>query len=298
MTAPFKRAIIYARHHRTHEGVLEALHNLTALLDQQAVETVLDPDTLLNFSLPYPVLCREAMGKPGDVMIVVGGDGSLLSAARIAVEVNVPVVGIHRGHLGFLTDLPPQDLSEDLPAILNGHYLVEKRFLLQTSVESERGTTFSAKALNDVVINRGAETHLMAFDLFINHRFVSHYRAVGLIIATPTGSTAYALSAGGPIVHPSLDALILVPMFAHRLSSRPLVIPANASITIKPDTSNELPLAVSADSHLQAPLTPHQWLTVKSHPILLTLLHPLHYDYFDTLRIKLGWETNPSGGSL
>lgn len=286
----FKRVIVYARHYRASSGVIEGLHRLIDFLSKQSVETVLDIDTATHFSLPsIPVLPREDMGKRGDVVLVVGGDGSLLSAARMAVTVDVPVIGIHRGRLGFLTDISPQSMEAELGAVLCGHYQEERRFLLQAKIQDKTGNQFLSTALNDVVVGRSTGTHLTEFEVWINDQLVSHYRADGIIFATPTGSTAYALSAGGPIIHPGLNAIVIVPMFPHRLGSRPLVVDAASTLRLKPSAHND-DLSMSADSHETKAIAEGQWLEITKHPVELRLLHPEYYDYFETLRIKLGWE--------
>lgn len=291
----FKRAIVYARHYRASSEVIEGLHRLIDFLSHHEIEVVLDEDTASHFELSTPVLPRTEMGKSGDIIIVVGGDGSLLSAARMAVTVDVPVIGIHRGRLGFLTDLSPQAMEEELSDVLAGRYKEERRFLLQAHIKGKKGSVFTASALNDIVVSRGTETHLMEFDVWVDEARVSHYRADGIIFATPTGSTAYALSAGGPIMHPGLNAVVIVPMFSHRLSSRPLVIDAASQIRLIPSDSNECALQMSADSHESEAIRANQWLEIEKHPVQLRLLHPVQYDYFETLRIKLGWEGGAAG---
>lgn len=290
----FKRVIVYARHHRANIEVIETLNRLLSFLSGLSLESFLDQETFDSFNLHHPVLPREKMGKPGDLIVVIGGDGSLLSASRLGVQVGVPVIGINRGRLGFLTDISPQSLELDLLAVLQGEYLEETRFLLQTSIESSAGIRFMTCALNDVVVSQGLETHLIEFDIMVNHAHVSHYRADGIIFATPTGSTAYALSAGGPILHPGLNAVVIVPMFSHRLSSRPIVIDATAQIKLKPSVVSDLAFQLSADSHDQEMVNQGEWVIIQKHPVPLTLLHPKSYDYFETLRIKLGWEAGAS----
>ena len=291
----FKRVIMYARQHRANQGVNETLQRLIEFLHTQQIETVLDCDTAHSFELSLPVLPRQDMGKKGDLIVVVGGDGSLLSAARMAIQVNVPVIGINRGRLGFLTDISPQDIESQLSAVLAGHYTEEQRFLLRTRVHDQNNHFFEGDALNDVVLSRGSETHLIEFDVYINQQFVGHYRADGLIIATPTGSTAYALSAGGPIMHPALNAIVVVPMFSHSLSLRPLVIDGNAQIDLFISQGNENDLQISCDGHESWMVKPGQQVSIEKNTQHLRLLHPLDYHYYDTLRIKLGWGYKPLG---
>lgn len=291
----FKRVILYARQHRTNLGIHETLQRLVEYLQTQQIDAFLDVETAASFSLALPILPREAMGKKDDLIVVVGGDGTLLSAARMAIEVNVPVIGINRGRLGFLTDISPQDMEAQLGPVLLGHYKEERRFLLQTRICDDKATYFEGNALNDVVLGRGTETHLIEFDVYIDHQFVSHYRSDGLILATPTGSTAYALSAGGPIMHPQLNAMVMVPMFSHSLSSRPLVIDGGSMIDLRISQSNDSDLQISCDGHESRIVKPGQQVIIEKNSKQLRLLHPAEYHYYDTLRIKLGWGFKPLG---
>jgi NAD+ kinase len=295
MKQKFKRVILYARQYRVSEGVTESLHRLVEFLQSQQVEAYLDIDTAASFNINLPTLPREAMSPKHDLIVVVGGDGSLLSAARMAVMVNVPVIGINRGRLGFLTDISPKNLETQLCAVLAGQYQEEQRFLLNTRIHDGNTTYFEANALNDVVLGRGEETHLIEFDVIINQQYVCHYRSDGLILSTPTGSTAYALSSGGPIMHPQLNAIVIVPMFSHSLSSRPLVVDGEVKIDLKISMSNEKNLQVSCDGHESRMVKPGQLVTIQKNTRQLRLLHPLDYHYYDTLRIKLGWESKHQG---
>lgn len=295
MNQKFKRVILYARQHRANQGVSESLHRLVDFLEKQNVQIYQDIDTQSSFDINIPVLARDDMGDPEDLIIVVGGDGSLLSAARMAIEVNTPVIGINRGRLGFLTDILPQDIETQLGAVLNGHYEEEKRFLLKTRIFDQSGTYFEGNALNDVVLGRGSETHLIEFDVYVNQQLVSHYRSDGMILSTPTGSTAYALSAGGPIMHPQLNAIVLVPMFSHSLSSRPLVIDGEAKIELHISQFNDNELRISCDGHESRMVKPGQKVSIKKNSNQLRLLHHLDYHYYDTLRSKLGWESKHQG---
>ena len=296
--AGFSRVILYAREHRANQDVHETLQRLKTYLQQRGISTYRDPHTAVSFALELPVLSREQMGQAGDLISVVGGDGSLLSAARMAVHVNVPVIGVNRGRLGFLTDLNPHHFESTLDGILSGHYQNESRFLLRMGIYDEDALVSEGHALNDVVLSRGVETHLVAFDVLINQQFVSQYRSDGLIVSTPTGSTAYALSAGGPIMHPQLDAMVIVPMFSHSLSSRPLVIGGQSSIALDIHRSNEHALHISCDGHESFSVYAGQRVVIEKYQHTLQLLHPLDYHYYDTLRIKLGWgSTHPFGAS-
>lgn len=295
MKDDFQRVILYARQHRANQGVNESIQRLRDFLLERQIPAFADVDTAAHFEIDLPVLQRADMGRQRDVIIVVGGDGSLLSAARMAVQVDVPVIGINRGRLGFLTDISPNDIEQQLGAVLDGKYREEKRFLLDARIHDENTTWFEGNALNDVVLGRGSETHLIEFDVYIDEQFVSHYRSDGMILATPTGSTAYALSAGGPIMHPQLKAIVLVPMFSHSLSSRPLVIDSGAQIDLHISERNESDLRVSCDGHESRMVKPGQHVQIKKNSHKLRLLHPADYHYYDTLRVKLGWESKYQG---
>jgi len=295
MKQKFKRVILYARQHRANENVYESLQRLVSYLKKQKCKTFIDVDTAASFQLKLPVLQRNEMGDHQDLIIVVGGDGSLLSAARMAIKVNVPVIGINRGRLGFLTDISPNEMEQQLDGVLSGDYEEERRFLLKTRVHDNENTYFQSDALNDTVLSRGTETHLIEFDVFINQQLVSRFRSDGMILATPTGSTAYALSAGGPIMHPQLDAVVLVPMFSHSLSSRPLVVDGQVKIDLKISERNESDLIISCDGHESRQVKPGQLVSVEKNTQQLRLLHPKDYHYYDTLRIKLGWESRYQG---
>ncbi|MDP3267836.1 MAG: NAD(+) kinase [Legionella sp.] len=295
MKSKFKRVILYARQHRANQGVSESLHRLVDFLRKEQLEIYQDIDTSASFDTSIPVLAQQDMGDSHDLIIVVGGDGSLLSAARMAINVNTPVIGINRGRLGFLTDILPQDIETQLSEVLAGHYVEEKRFLLHTRIYDEAHTYFEGDALNDVVLSRGNETHLIEFDVYVNQQLVSHFRSDGMILSTPTGSTAYALSAGGPIMHPQLNAIVLVPMFSHSLSSRPLVIGGESSIELRISEFNENELRISCDGHESRMVKPGQKVSIEKNGNQLRLLHPLDYHYYDTLRSKLGWESKHQG---
>jgi NAD+ kinase len=292
-THRFKRVILYARSYRVNPSIYETLQRVVTYLSGYPLEVFVDAETAQSFALQLPVLSQADMSGKTDLIIVVGGDGSLLSAARMAIEVNVPVTGISRGRLGFLTDISPDDLEAQLGELLKGQYTEETRFLLKTQILDEHRTYSEGNALNDIVLSRGNETHLIEFDVYIDKQFVSHYRSDGLILSTPTGSTAYALSAGGPIMHPQLNAIVIVPMFSHSLSSRPLVFHGDCEVEIRISTSNEQGLQISCDGHESHIVKPGQRILIEKNKHQLRLLHPLAYNFYDTLRMKLGWGSKP-----
>lgn len=233
------------------------------------------------------------LGEICDLVIVVGGDGSLLGAARALAKFNIPVLGINRGRLGFLTDiLPDENMFTEVQAVLDGRYVSEKRFLLDAEVKRDGNPIASGTALNDVVLHPGKSARMLAFDLYIEGQFVYTQRSDGLIVSTPTGSTAYALSGGGPIMHPKLDALVLVPMFPHTLSSRPIVVDGKSEIKIIIDSSIDLYPIVSCDGQTHIPCTPGDSITIRKKAHTLKLIHPKDHNFYEICRTKLGWSSH------
>lgn len=234
---------------------------------------------------------RSRLGELCDLVIVVGGDGSMLGAARALCRSGTPVLGINRGRLGFLTDILPDEVEQKVGEVLAGDYESEQRFLLDAEVFREGVPVGASDALNDVVVHPGKAVQMIEFELFIDGLFVYSQRADGLIIATPTGSTAYALSGGGPIVHPGLEAITLVPMFPHTLSSRPIVVDAASEIKIHIGETNEAYPHVSCDGQTQVVSKPGDILHVRRKTQRLTLIHPRGHNYYEICRSKLGWSS-------
>lgn len=233
---------------------------------------------------------RDIAGKI-DLVIVVGGDGSLLQAAHFAANQDIPVIGINRGRLGFLTDICPDTLDQ-IDAVLHGKHTVEQRYLIDSYVSHKGEKNRAEMALNDVVLMSDS-AHMIAFDVYVDEQLVYEHRADGLIIATPTGSTAYALSGGGPILQPQLPALAIVPMFPHTLSSRPIVVSVNSEIRIHISPNQKTPAAISSDGRPARATPADSNIHVNLHEKRLTLLHPHDYNYYRTLREKLNWEQSP-----
>ncbi|MCW2255396.1 NAD+ kinase [Providencia alcalifaciens] len=228
------------------------------------------------------------IGQQADLVIVVGGDGNMLGAARILSRYNNKVIGINRGNLGFLTDLDPDNALQQLSRVLEGEYHEEQRFLLEAQVIKPNQKARKSSAINEIVLHPGKVAHMIEFEVYIDDRFAFSQRSDGLIIATPTGSTAYSLSAGGPILMPNLDAIVLVPMFPHTLSSRPLVISSDSSIRLK-FLRNNIDYEVSCDSQIMLPIQDGEEVIIQRSNKSLNLVHPKDYNYFNTLSTKLGW---------
>lgn len=229
---------------------------------------------------------REAAAR-ADLVIAIGGDGTMLHAARNVAGRDVPLVGINRGRLGFLTDVSPEQLRDALDAILEGNYLAERRLTLSARVgKQQTGPLF---ALNDIVLQKGDTGRLLDFTTEVDNVYVNTHRGDGLIVATPTGSTAYALSCSGPIIQPNVDALVLVPICPHTLSDRPLVLPSSSEINVTLDNAGGSEAHVVCDGESLARMSAGDVLTVSLAKQPVTLLHPREYNYYELLRSKLNW---------
>jgi NAD+ kinase len=228
------------------------------------------------------------IGQSCDLAIVIGGDGNLLCTARILSFYNVKIIGINRGNLGFLTDLNPDTSLKKLSEVLSGQYLLENRFLLDAQVCQKKIISRSSIAINEVVLHTKHLAHMIEFEVYIDNKFSFAQRADGLIVSTPTGSTGYSLSAGGPIVATSLDAIVLVPMFPHSLSARPLVIHSDSIICLKfSNVQNNL--KISCDSQKVLKIEKNECVFIRKSGYYLNLIHPKSYNYFETLTSKLNW---------
>ncbi len=222
-----------------------------------------------------------------DLVISIGGDGTMLRCSRLYGLQAIPILGINLGKLGFLTDIAPDELTTKLQEVLAGHYSSDQRFFLESSIKGNKKRHI---ALNEVVIHSGAIAQLIEYDLFIDDVFVFRQKADGIIISSPTGSTAYSLSGGGPIVHPSLDAISIVPMFPHSLSSSPLVINAESHIKII-TVGKKNKASLSFDSHDSLNIPGENEINIRKSTSMLNLLHPSGHDFYDGCRNKLGWSS-------
>ena len=229
------------------------------------------------------------IGELCDLAIVVGGDGYMLGAARVLARFDIAVIGVNRGNLGFLTDLDPDDFQQPLEEVLKGNYQIENRFLLEAQVHSHGHMKSSNTAVNEAVLHPDKIAHMIEFEVYVNDDFMLNQRADGLIISTPTGSTAYSLSGGGPILTPNLDAISLLPMFPHTLNSRPIVIDATSCVRLKISEQNTTEMQISCDSHVNLSVLPGDEVFIKKTQHKLKLVHPQNYNYFHVLQNKLGW---------
>jgi NAD+ kinase len=228
-------------------------------------------------------------GKGADLAVVAGGDGTMLAAARDLVPLGVPLVGINQGRLGFMTDIGHDDMRAGLGAILEGKYVIEERALLDAEIVRDGKAMLRTLALNEAVVGKGAQGRLIEFELSLDGEFVYTLRADGILVATPTGSTAYALSAQGPILHPAVPALALVPLNPHTLSARPVSVSDKSVIEIKLARTPGLDAQTYFDGFALAELAPGDRLVLKRSAHAARFVHPPGYQYFATLREKLGW---------
>lgn len=270
-------------------SVVETLNTIYHFLVERGLRPVFDQQTAeLGSFENVQVSSRAQLGHVCDLVVVVGGDGSLLHAARSLARHNTPVVGVNRGRLGFLTDISPADVLHKLGQVLDGDLILDQRFLLEVEVRSKQQVIYQDIALNDVVLHSGKSVHMIDFELNIDGHYVYRQHSDGLIVASPTGSTAYALSGGGPIVHPNMDAIVLVPMHPHTLTSRPIVVGGQSEIKILIRDNQILPM-VSPDGQNSVTLQIGDTVHIRKHPFKLTLLHPPGYDFYAACRTKLRW---------
>jgi NAD+ kinase len=234
------------------------------------------------------------LGQRCDLVIAVGGDGTFLSAVRVTAHYDVPIIGINLGRLGFLVDISPNELPDKLHRMLQGHYVEEKRSLLQAKVIRDNQVINEETAVNEVAIHRWVTPSMIEIVTKINNVFLNSQRSDGLIVSTPTGSTAYSLSAGGPILHPSLNALVLVPLNPHTLSNRPIVIDDSAEIEISFCQTKQINALVTCD-HIEIPdVLISDKILIKKYPKPVRILHPEGHDFFQILRSKLNWSSGYS----
>jgi len=275
-------------------AVADTLATLAADLAKRGIRVILDESTTTHFTEPSePVLTRTELAAQCDLAIVVGGDGTLLNAARSLAEADVPVLGVNLGRLGFLVDVSPSEMHERLDEILAGQYDEEQRALIHASVVRGSETVGESDALNDVVIHKWDIARMIEVDTSIDQHFLNSLRADGLIVSTPTGSTAYALSGGGPILDPALEALVLVPICPHTLSNRPIVISDQAKIEILLHGDDTTRAQITCDGQVNFGLIAGDRINIRRKTHKLRLIHPLQHDHFDIMRKKLRWAEQP-----
>jgi NAD+ kinase len=289
--ASIKRIGVVVKPHKL--DALETLCRLTEWLDQRGIALVGGPEIdrervehqtgCVIASVPQEDLARDI-----DLMLVLGGDGTMIATARMLGDVEVPVMGVNFGGLGYLAEFPIDELFPALEAILAGDYKVERREMV--AAELWRGETLVTRnrVLNDVVINKSALARIIEIEAYLNGQFVNLFRADGLIVATPTGSTAYNLSAGGPVIYPSMNAIVITPICPFTLSNRPIVVPDDSLIEVRLITKNE-EVALTLDGQVGFPLQAGDRAVIRKSKTTFNLVQPANRNYFDVLRDKLKW---------
>ena len=268
--------------------VAEPLEELGRFLAGRGCDVLVDRETASESGLAlFPVVDREEIGAKADLVVVLGGDGSMLSAARLLAPTGVPLIGVNQGRLGFLTDIALRAMIEQMGKVLAGEYQIEPRTMLDAAVHRDGTTPFKTIALNDLVVNKGATGRLIEILVRIDGEFVYDLRADGLIVATPTGSTAYALSSNGPILHPGVPGLALVPICPHTLSNRPIAVSDGSVIEVAIRRAADALLHF--DGHPSFELKEGDRVTVQRANQVLRLVHPPGYSYYAMLREKLHW---------
>lgn len=270
--------------------VVESMHTLAAHLQQRGHAVLVDAASSIVFADGAVTAHASAtLAAHADLVVAVGGDGTMLHAARLAAPAGIPVVGVNRGRLGFLADIGPADMRARLDQVLSGNYVQDRRAMLRARLIRSGHPERAAHALNDVVLQKWQTGRMLDFETWIDDRYVNTHGGDGLVIATATGSTAYALSCGGPIVYPDLDALVLAPICPHTLSDRPIVVRSSATIEVRllerPDTQAQ----VTCDGVPLGELAQGDKLLVQPSDTSVLLLHPPDHDYYKILRSKLRW---------
>jgi NAD+ kinase len=291
MKSRFRHAALVGKYNAM--GSRSVLDEVARFLIGQGLEVSMEHETALNTGLTeYGALTPTELGRCCDVAVVVGGDGTMLGIARQMARFNIPLVGINQGRLGFITDIPIGEFAAALAPMIAGSYEEEHRTMLEGSVRRDGETIFEAFALNDVVVSRGATSSMVELKIDIGGEFVANLRADGLIVASPTGSTAYALSAGGPILHHSIPGLVLVPIAPHDLSNRPIVLPDSGEISVEIVAGRDA--SVNFDMQSLASLLHGDRITVRRAAFQARFLHPPGWSYYATLRRKLHWNSGTS----
>jgi NAD+ kinase len=293
MKSKFQHVALVGKYQTTPAGTSgansrAALVAVAHFLDDLGCDVAMEEDTALNMGITdYPALSVAQIGRQCDLGLVVGGDGTMLGIGRQMAPYGVPLIGINQGRLGFITDVPYGSFATSLAQMLRGAYVEDHRSLMNARVLRDGHCVYQAMAMNDVVVNRGATSGMVELRVEVDGHFVANQRADGLIIATPTGSTAYALSSGGPLIHPSVPGWVMVPIAPHTLSNRPIVLANTSKIAIELVAGRDA--SASFDMQSLASLMHGDRIEVTRSEHHVRFLHPQGWSYFDTLREKLHW---------
>jgi NAD+ kinase len=293
MKSQFRQVALIGKYHAAVSGSgggssRATLEDIAHFLGTQGCDVVVERETASSAGITgYTMLDVPAIGAQCDLVLVVGGDGTMLGIGRQLARYGVPLIGINQGRLGFITDIPLDQFRATLTPMLRGEYEEDHRSLMHARVVRDGHCVFDALAMNDVVVNRGATSGMVELRVEVDGHFVANQRADGLIVASPTGSTAYALSAGGPLLHPSTPGWVLVPIAPHTLSNRPIVLPDASEVAIEVVSGRDA--SANFDMQSLASLLHGDRITVRRSQHSVRFLHPRGWTYFDTLRMKLHW---------
>jgi NAD+ kinase len=269
-------------------GAASSLLRLAEFLRERGHDVLLSAHTADTCAIKgFPIAPLNDIGKAADLAVVMGGDGTLLNIARSLVDFEIPMIGINQGRLGFLADVSIDTMFSPVEEMLSGDYVAEDRILLEASVERAEDVVFATYAFNDVVVSKSTLGRLIEFEVYIDNQFVYSQRADGLVVASPTGSTAYALSAGGPILHPTLEAVVMVPICPHTLSARAIAVNSRSEIEINLIHADDA--RVHFDGQRHADMQVGDRVVIQRARKAIRLLHPVGHNYYDTLRQKLHW---------
>lgn len=285
MGIAFNKIAILGRHDDVR--VADPMSSLVRHLTKAGARVLLAAENALDLDVRR--VDGECIGEEADLIIAIGGDGTMLYAARIVGDRDVPILGINRGRLGFLADITPDEMLSSVDHVLDGNYTLDTRLQLNAVLSRSDGSTTSAIALNDVVLQRRETGRMVDFETRVGDHYVNTHAGDGLIVATPTGSTAYALSCGGPIIEPRLNAVVVVPICPHTLTDRPIVIPADQAIEVRLLQRDDAKSEITVDGQSLGEFFPEDRLLISAAEKRMTLVHPPGYDFFAILRSKLLW---------
>ncbi len=291
----FKSVAIIGRYQDS--GLDAPVRALAQTLQRTGCEVIIEADTARYAGITdLPVRSYDEIGSCADLAVIMGGDGTMIGAARKLANYDVPLIGINHGRLGFITDIPLKSAHEAVTSVIQGHYTLEERSLLEGRIVRGNETLYSGIALNDIVINRAGRGGLIELNVELDGNFMHRQRADGVVISTPTGSTAYALAANGPILYPTIDALLLVPVAPQTLSNRPVVVPGSSILSLTITTLGRVQTGASVHFDMQtlSDCQPGDRVDIRRAQNTVRFIHPEGYSFFSTLRQKLGWNRFPA----
>jgi NAD+ kinase len=279
---------------KTEASVTDIVVRLCDFLASKQCNVLLDDSAVDIVSCSHvPVVTRKELAARADLAVVIGGDGTFLNAARSMAERGVPLIGINIGRLGFMVDISPEDMESCLEQIMQGNAVSDERFLLQAQISREGEVIYNGEALNDVVLHIRDVARMIEFETRINDKYVYHQRADGLVVCTPTGSTAYAMSSGGPLLDTDLEAIALVPICPHSLTNRPIVVDSDSVIDITVGATNNVTTQITCDGQRECVVKTGDQIRVTRMRNMITILHPPGHDHYEILRAKLHWSEHP-----